>query len=253
MILQAYDFLHLFRADHCTLQMGGSDQFGNIVSGIDLIRRIGHGESFGLTSPLVTTSDGQKIGKTEKGAIWLSADKTSPYRFYQYWLNTSDADAVKFLRWFTFLESDAIQALAHALASDPAKREAQKALAAEMTSLTHGTHELARAKATSEALFTGDVKSLDSAQVDEIAGDLPSSVIDASALSAGIAIADFIGGTTIAASKREAREFLQNGAVSVNGEKVTPDFTVRSEHVLAGGVILLRRGKKAYHAVRVHA
>ena len=253
MILQAYDFLHLFRADHCTLQMGGSDQFGNIVSGIDLIRRIGHGESFGLTSPLVTTSDGQKIGKTEKGAIWLSADKTSPYRFYQYWLNTSDADAVKFLRWFTFLESDAIQALAHALASDPAKREAQKALAAEMTSLTHGTHELARAKATSEALFTGDVKSLDSAQVDEIAGDLPSSVFDASALSAGIAIADFIGGTTIAASKREAREFLQNGAVSVNGEKVTPDFTVRSEHVLAGGVILLRRGKKAYHAVRVHA
>jgi tyrosyl-tRNA synthetase len=124
MILQAYDFLHLFRNERCTVQLGGSDQFGNIVSGIDLIRRIEQGESFGATCHLVTTSDGQKIGKTERGAIWMTADRTSPYRFYQYWLNTADADAVKFLKWFTFLDSDTVQSLAHSLAHDPAKREA---------------------------------------------------------------------------------------------------------------------------------
>jgi tyrosyl-tRNA synthetase len=255
MILQAYDFLHLYRAEQCTVQLGGSDQFGNIVSGIDLIRRIAQGESFGATCPLVTTSDGQKIGKTEKGAIWLTADKTSPYRFYQYWLNTTDADAVKFLRWFTFLEQDAIQSLAQSLASEPGKREAQKALAAEMTRMTHGATELTRAIATSEAIFSGDVKALDGAQIAEIAADLPSNEIAASALSAGIPIVDLLTGTTCAASKREAREFVQNGAVSVNGEKVGAEFVVRSEHVLPaeklGGVILLRRGKKAYHAVRV--
>jgi tyrosyl-tRNA synthetase len=162
---------------------------------------------------------------------------------------------VKFLKWFTFLDSDTIQSLAHSLAHDPAKREAQKRLAAEMTRMTHGDAELARAIATSEAIFSGDVKSLDAAQVAEIAGDLPSSGVAAAALSAGVGIVDFITGTTCAASKREAREFVQNGAVSVNGEKVGPDFVVKSEHVLAtdklGGVILVRRGKKAYHAVRV--
>jgi tyrosyl-tRNA synthetase len=259
MILQAYDFLHLYRAEKCTVQLGGSDQFGNIVSGIDLIRRLEQGESFGATCPLVTTSDGQKIGKTEKGAIWLTADKTSPYRFYQYWLNTTDADAVKFLKWFTFLDHDAVQSLAHSLAQDPSKREAQKSLAAEMTRMTHGETELARAIATSEAIFSGDVKSLDAAQIAEVAADLPSSEVAAAALSAGVGIVDFITGTTCAASKREAREFVQNGAVSVNGEKVGADFVVRSEHALhvgkmgnkIGGVILLRRGKKAYHAVRV--
>jgi len=162
---------------------------------------------------------------------------------------------VKFLKWFTFLGQDAIQALAHALAHDPGKREAQKALAAEMTRMTHGATELARAIATSEAIFSGDVRSLDAAQIGEIAADLPSSEVAATALSAGVGIVDFITGTTCAASKREAREFVQNGAVSVNGEKVGADFTVRSEHALdggpMGGVILVRRGKKAYHAVRV--
>ncbi|MGA1223235.1 MAG: S4 domain-containing protein, partial [Phycisphaerales bacterium] len=137
------------------------------------------------------------------------------------------------------------------LASDPGRREAQRALAAEMTRMTHGESELARAIATSEAIFSGDVRSLDAGQIAEIAADLPSSEVAASALSAGVAIVDFITGTTCAASKREAREFVQNGAVSVNGEKVGADFTVRSEHALPGGVILVRRGKKAYHAVRV--
>jgi tyrosyl-tRNA synthetase len=181
----------------------------------------------------------------------ITADTTSPYRFYQYWLNTTDADAVKVLKWFTFLEHDPIQALAHSLAHEPGKREAQKTLAAEMTRMTHGETELARAIATSEAIFSGDVKSLDAAQIAEIAGDLPSSGVPAGALSAGVGIVDFITGTTCAASKREAREFVQNGAVSVNGEKVGADFVVKSEHVLPGGVILVRRGKKAYHAVKL--
>ena len=251
MILQAYDFLHLYRADACTIQLGGSDQFGNIVSGIDLIRRVAQGESFGATCPLVTTSDGQKIGKTEKGAVWLSADRTSPYRFYQYWLQTVDADAVKFLQWFTFLEADAVGALAQALATDPAKRDAQRALAVEMTRITHGETELARARATSEAIFSGDVKSLDASQIADIAADLPSSVVSAACLSAGLGIVDLITGTSIAASKREAREFVQNGAVSVNGEKVLLETVIRSSDLLPSGVLLLRRGKKAYHAVRV--
>ncbi len=251
MILQAYDFLHLYRADACTIQLGGSDQFGNIVSGIDLIRRVAQGESFGATCPLVTTSDGQKIGKTEKGAVWLSADRTSPYRFYQYWLQTVDADAVKFLQWFTFLDADAVGALAHALATDPAQRDAQRALAVEMTRITHGETELARARATSEAIFSGDVKSLDASQIADIAADLPSSVVSAASLSAGLSIVDLITGTSIAASKREAREFVQNGAVSVNGEKVLLETVVRSSDLLPSGVLLLRRGKKAYHAVRV--
>ena len=251
MILQAYDFLHLYRADACTIQLGGSDQFGNIVSGIDLIRRVAQGESFGATCPLVTTSDGQKIGKTEKGAVWLSADRTSPYRFYQYWLQTVDADAVKFLQWFTFLDADAVGALAQALATDPAKRDAQRALAVEMTRITHGETELARARATSEAIFSGDVKSLDASQIADIAADLPSSVVSAASLSAGLGIVDLITGTSIAASKREAREFVQNGAVSVNGEKVLLETVIRSSDLLPSGVLLLRRGKKAYHAVRV--
>ncbi|RLS62274.1 MAG: tyrosine--tRNA ligase [Planctomycetota bacterium] len=251
MILQAYDFLHLYRADACTIQLGGSDQFGNIVSGIDLIRRVAQGESFGATCPLVTTSDGQKIGKTEKGAVWLSADRTSPYRFYQYWLQTVDADAVKFLQWFTFLDADAVGALAQALATDPAKRDAQRALAVEMTRITHGETELARARATSEAIFSGDVKSLDASQIADIAADLPSSVVSAACLSAGLGIVDLITGTSIAASKREAREFVQNGAVSVNGEKVLLETVIRSSDLLPSGVLLLRRGKKAYHAVRV--
>ena len=241
MILQAYDFLHLYRADACTIQLGG----------IDLIRRVAQGESFGATCPLVTTSDGQKIGKTEKGAVWLSADRTSPYRFYQYWLQTVDADAVKFLQWFTFLDADAVGALAQALATDPAKRDAQRALAVEMTRITHGETELARARATSEAIFSGDVKSLDASQIADIAADLPSSVVSAASLSAGLGIVDLITGTSIAASKREAREFVQNGAVSVNGEKVLLETVIRSSDLLPSGVLLLRRGKKAYHAVRV--
>ncbi len=251
MILQAYDFLHLFRADHCTMQLGGSDQFGNIVSGIDLIRRVEQGESFGATCPLVTTSDGQKIGKTEKGAIWLTADRTSPYRFYQYWLNTVDADAVKFLQWFTFLDADAIAPLAHATAMEPGKREAQRVLASEMTRMTHGENELARARATSEAIFSGEVRMLDAAQVADIASDLPSSIVSAQALAAGLGIVDLITGTSIAASKREAREFVQNGAVSVNGEKVALDAMITNQQLLAGGVLLIRRGKKAYHAITV--
>ena len=158
---------------------------------------------------------------------------------------------MKFLQWFTFLDADAVGALAQALATDPAKRDAQRALAVEMTRITHGETELARARATSEAIFSGDVKSLDASQIADIAADLPSSVVSAASLSAGLGIVDLITGTSIAASKREAREFVQNGAVSVNGEKVLLETVIRSSDLLPSGVLLLRRGKKAYHAVRV--
>ncbi len=252
MILQAYDFLHLFRSRGCTVQLGGSDQFGNIVSGIDLIRRHEGAEAFGITNPLVTAADGTKIGKTEKGAVWVTADRTSPYRFHQFWLNTGDADAGRYLRWFTFLPRERIEALEASLASKPEAREAQRALADEMTTMFHGASETARANAASAALFSGEVRSLDEAMLREVAEELPSSEIAAGRVDGpGLALVDLLPETTLAKSKREAREFLAAGAVLLNGEKAGADASLRSSDFLHGQVALLRRGRKNWHAVRL--
>ncbi|MFZ9692436.1 MAG: tyrosine--tRNA ligase [Phycisphaerales bacterium] len=263
MVLQAYDFLHLHRSHGCTVQMGGSDQFGNIVSGIDLVRRmhaIEHGEgsteslAFGVTAPLLTAADGSKIGKTEKGAVWLSPERTSPYRFHQFWLNVADADAGRFLRWYTMLPREAIEAIEVEQAARPQERPAQRALAAEMTDLVHGPGERQRAEAAATALFSGDVRSLDSASLAEISEDLSASEHATAALDGdGADLVELLVETGLAKSKREAREFVASGAVSINGERADADRRLRRGDLLDArgrGLILLRRGRKQWHATR---
>ncbi|MFM8817124.1 MAG: tyrosine--tRNA ligase [Phycisphaerales bacterium] len=251
MILQAYDFLHLYRSAGCTVQLGGADQWGNIVSGIDLVRRVAQGEAYGITNPLVTKSDGGKFGKSEKGAVWLTADRTSPFRFHQFWLNTADADVGRFLRWFTFLPREHVEELDRAAAERPQERQAQRVLADEMTELFHGPTERANAEAAGRALFSGELGSLDARTVGEIAEDLPSTVLEPGELGGdGLPLVELLPRTSLAASKREARDFLQAGAVMVNGAKAAADARLTPRDLLHGSVALLRRGKKQWHAVR---
>lgn len=264
MILQAYDFLHLNRTMNCTVQIGGSDQYGNIVAGIDLVRRLvgredhtspdAEGRAYGVTNPLVTKSDGGKIGKSEDGAIWLDPAKTSPYAFYQFWLNTSDADVVKFLKWFTFEEQDRIAALEQSLADAPQAREAQRALAESMTSLIHGETECDRARSASAALFSGAVRELDEKLLGEVFADVPASTLPKAQLEGdGLDLVGLLPETPLASSKREARQFLEQGAVSVNGDKVDLERRLNTGDLLHGTTVLLRRGKKAWHALRFDA
>ncbi len=255
MLLQAYDFLHLYQAYGCTLQMGGSDQLGNIISGIDLIRRKSDRaegdpvQAFGAVAPLVTKADGGKIGKTESGAVWLSPARTSPYAFHQFWLNASDADALNFLRWYTFLDRQTIEGLAQSMQQNPSAREAQHRLAREVVGMIHGPTELARAEAAGKALFSGDLRSLDERSLRDVFAEVPRSTHARVSLDGdGASLLELLPQTTLAASKREAREHLQNGAISVNGEKASLDRALTAKDLLPGGVVLLRRGKKQWHA-----
>ncbi|MCH2145705.1 MAG: tyrosine--tRNA ligase [Phycisphaerales bacterium] len=261
MILQAYDFLHLNRTMNCTVQIGGSDQYGNIVAGIDLVRRLvgredhvspdAEGRAYGVTNPLVTKSDGGKIGKSEQGAIWLDPAKTSPYAFYQFWLNTTDADVIKFLKWFTFEERERIEELEHSASEQPQAREAQRALAESMTTMIHGESECDRARNASAALFSGAVRDLDEQLLGEVFADVSASTHARSTLDGeGLDLVSLLPETTLASSKREARQFLEQGAVSVNGEKVALERTLSTDDLLHGNTVLLRRGKKAWHALR---
>jgi tyrosyl-tRNA synthetase len=253
-LLQAYDFLHLHRTLGCTLQIAGADQYGNIVSGIDLIRRQAQGEghdAFGVTAPLVTRADGKKFGKSEKGNVWLSADKTSPYAFYQFWINVDDADVAPFLRRFTFLGEEEITSAVSAHEAAPHKREAQRLLAREMTKLVHGEAELSAAEHASQALFDGDVRALDARLLGEVFADVPSSEHDKSMLGGeGAALLEFLPQTSLVSSKREARQFLDSGAVAVNGAKADLGRRLSAEDLLHGTAILLRRGKKNWHVAR---
>jgi len=256
-ILQAYDFLHLRRESNCTVQLGGQDQYGNIVAGIDLIRReFGHdeGQAFGITAPLIARSDGKKMSKSEGTAIWLSADtrdSTSVYAFYQYFINLPDADVVHWLKLFTLLERDDVESIAADHEQAPHQRTAQKALAGHMTKLVHGESELQRVMAASEALFSGDVRELDEQMLEEVFAEAPSTEHDRSALEGdGVSLVDLLPQTSLASSKREAREFLGNGAISVNGAKVDADSALATKDLLHGRLVLLRRGKKHWHATR---
>jgi tyrosyl-tRNA synthetase len=256
MLLQAYDFLHLFREKRVTVQMAGSDQWGNIVSGVDLVRRaMGHGEgnaplAFGLTAPLLTKADGGKFGKTEKGAVWLSAHRTSPYAYYQFWINAEDAEVGKLLRIFTDLSRAEIEGIERAHAAAPQERSAQRVLAREATRLLHGDDALARAEATTQALFSGDVAGLDAATIAEAFAGVPQSIHDrADLMPDGIAMADVVSQTTVVKSKREAKEFLAGGGVSVNGVKVGPEDRLTVDRLLHGRYALVRRGKKAWHVM----
>lgn len=263
MLLQAYDYVHLYRARGVTLQMGGSDQWGNIVSGCDLIRRVssdptkattpesGVSESFGLTAPLVTRSDGGKFGKSESGAIWLSPERTSPYAFYQFWLNTQDADVIRYLKLFTFLGEPEIEELAAQHQRDPGQRAAHRALARQMTELLHGLTERTNAEAAAEALFSGDVSKLPLHALNHFAATVPTSQHAKEQLAGeGLPLLDLLALTTLASSKREAREFLQNGSVNVNGRKALLTDRLTSADLLHGEIIALRRGKKNWHLTR---
>ncbi|MGC4094203.1 MAG: tyrosine--tRNA ligase [Polyangiaceae bacterium] len=251
MLLQAYDFLHLFDHDQVTVQVAGSDQWGNTVAGVDLIRRVRRSETFGLTTPLVTKADGGKFGKTESGAIWLSADRTSPYEFYQFWLNVADADIPVYLNTFTFFDQQRIAELNAQQAENPGARPAQRALAAHMTELLHGSDGLGRAEAATQALFSGNVAALDRDTLESAFKNSDSAEIGKATLEGeGAALIDLLVQVSVAKSKREAREFLSTNAILVNGRKATLEDRVTSEWLLHGEMLLIRRGRKNWHVVR---
>ena len=265
MLLQAYDFLHLFRAEGVTIQSAGADQWGNIVSGVDLVRRAegldaqGNAKSFGITAPLLTKADGSKFGKTESGAIWLSHKRpvsgepgTSPYAYYQFWLNAADADVRNFLFIFTELPSDELNDLMSHHEAEPHKREAQRTLAQQATTLLHGKDAMLHAEHAAQALFSGDVASLDEGALTEVFAEAPHSDHDRTALSGdGALLIDVLAQTTLASSKGEARKHLSAGAISVNGTKADgPDARITANDLLHGKVALLRRGKKTWHVTR---
>lgn len=254
MILQAYDFLHLYREYGVSAQCGGSDQYGNIVAGNDLIRRytFARGDEasvFGYTAPLITKADGGKFGKTESGAVWLTAARTSPYAYYQFWLNSSDEDVKNFLRVFTFMSEDEILKLEEEHAEAPGKREAQRSLARAATTILHGQAEMEQAEAAGRALFSGDIASLPEKALAEVFSEVPSSEHSKASLE-GADLVDLLVETGLAKSKREAREFVSNGSVSINGAKAQEGRTLNPGDLLHGSTIALRRGKKAWHVTR---
>ena len=246
MILQSYDFLNLHERDGCQLQVGGSDQWGNITAGADLIRRKTGNTGYGLTCPLVTTVRGTKFGKTEAGTVWLSADRTTPYQFYQFWINADDGDAVNWLKTFTFLDRDDIIALQEVTESDPGKREAQRALAREVTTLVHGEDAARRAEKVSEALFYGDFRELQEEEIAQGFGDVPTYT-----LSAQLGLVDLLVNAGISSSKRQAREDVGRGAIYINGDRCTElDRIMSTRDGLHGKYLVIRRGKSNYFLVK---
>jgi tyrosyl-tRNA synthetase len=246
-LLQAYDFAHLFHRHDVAIQMGGSDQWGNILSGVDLIRRTHGGAAYAITCPLLLKADGTKFGKSESGAVWLTSDRTSPYEFHQFWLNASDADVVRFLKIFTFRTQPEIAELEAQMASAPAERSAQKALADDVTTMIHGAPACARAQAIARALFSGDVRSLDAQTLADALPGMPSTACARADLES-TDVVDLLVTTGLASSRRQAREHLENGSVRINGDRIEPDRQLSASDLLHGSAMLLRRGKKLWHA-----
>lgn len=246
-ILQAIDFGHLNKTFNCKIQVGGSDQWGNITSGIELMRRMyGQTEAYGLTIPLVVKSDGKKFGKTEGGAVWLDASKTSPYEFYQFWINTTDDDVIKFLKYFTFLEKEEIEALEKSLNEAPHLREAQKALAENVTRFIHGQAALDDAIRISKALFAGDLQSLSAVELKEGFKDVPQVDLNHETTN----IVEAIVESGISSSKRQAREDVNNGAIYINGVRQQDvNYELTNEDKIEDEFTIIRRGKKKYFMV----
>jgi tyrosyl-tRNA synthetase len=238
-LLQAYDFLVLFQRYGCVLQIGGDDQWGNLVAGVDLIRRVTDGEAFAMTFPLLTTASGQKMGKTAAGAIWLDAELTSPYEFYQFWINVDDRDVQRFLEYYTFLPLEEITRLSALQGAE--LRQAKEVLAFETTKLTHGEDEARQARDAAHALFEG---------TGELAG-VPETAIPQVRLAAGVAVVDLLVETGLAASKSAARRLIQQGGASLNGTRLAHLEAVVTSADLHDGALLLRAGKKHYHRVVV--
>ncbi|HEY7767994.1 tyrosine--tRNA ligase [Longimicrobium sp.] len=250
MLLQSYDYLVLNEREGCLLQLGGSDQWGNITAGIELIRRVRGVRAHGMVMPLVTTSAGVKFGKTEAGTIWLDASLTSPYRFYQFWLNTDDQDVEKYLKYFTLLPVEEIDAAVQAHTAEPHRRTAQRLLAAEVTRTVHGADELARAERASALLFGGgSVQGLSAAEIGEVLNEVPSSDAPAG-LADGVLLSDMVMQAGFASSRAEARRLIAGGGLYLNDTARAADDRVTREDAIEGQVIVLRKGKRSYHVIR---
>ncbi|OEH91914.1 tyrosine--tRNA ligase [Bacillus solimangrovi] len=249
MILQSLDFLKLNEKTNCTLQIGGSDQWGNITAGLELIRKSKGEEAkvFGLTVPLVTKSDGSKFGKTEGGAIWLDPDKTTPYEFYQFWINVDDRDVVKFIKYFTFLSHEEIERLSEAVEAAPEQREAQKMLAQEMVTLIHGQEAYEQAVRISEALFSGNIKDLSAEEIEQGFKGVPSYKCEDKEMG----LLDLLVTAKISPSKRQGREDINNGAIYINGERCQEiDYKLSVQDRIEDKFTVIRRGKKKYFLIK---
>lgn len=248
-ILQGLDFNYLYDNYNVRIQVGGSDQWGNITTGLEIIRKT-HDENakaYGFTIPLVTKADGTKFGKTAGGAVWLDPEKTSPYEFYQFWINTADADVIKYLKIFTFLSKEEIEALEVSVKEEPHLRKAQKVLAEEMTRFIHGEEALQTAKRITNALFSGDLKSLSASEMKNAFKDVPSVVLAKEDKN----IVELLVEAKVSPSKRQAREDVTNGAISINGDKVTDiEYVIDAKDRLEDEFAIIRRGKKKYHMVK---
>ncbi|KRM95278.1 tyrosyl-tRNA synthetase [Liquorilactobacillus aquaticus DSM 21051] len=249
-ILQSIDFYHLYKHNDVQLQIGGGDQWGNITAGIDMIHKLEGNDAkvFALTIPLMLKADGTKFGKTEGGAVWLDPEKTTPYEFYQFWLNQDDRDVVKYLKYFTFLSRNEIDKLAEKLKDEPEKREAQRRLAEEVTSFVHGEEAVEQAEHISKALFSGDVKDLTAAEIEQGFKNMPTVEITSEPEN----IVDWLVNTEIEKSKRQAREDITNGAIYINGERIRDlKFEIDPESAFGGKFVIARRGKKRYFLAKV--
>ena len=249
-LLQAYDFLELYDRLGCTLQMGGSDQWGNITAGMDLIRRLRGGKAHGLVMPLITTSSGVKFGKTESGTIWLDPVLTSPYQFYQFWLNAEDQDAVRYLRFFTFFGRDEIVALEDAGRREPDKRHSQRALAREVTRLVHGETAVAEAESAATALFADQPASLNAAQIEQTLGGVPSATVMMS--TGGWPVTELLTKAGVTKSKSEAQRLIKGGGVSLNDRRITDEKEqITVEQAIEGRLFVVRKGKRDYFLIRI--
>jgi tyrosyl-tRNA synthetase len=251
-LMQGYDFLWLFQHKNCKLQMGGSDQWGNITTGTELIRRQLNGEAFAFTCPLIKKADGTKFGKTEQGNVWLDASKTSPYQFYQFWLNASDADAEVWIKIFTFLSKEETEGLITQHQTDPSRRLLQKKLAEEITTFVHGAEELQAAIETTAKLFANQSAPVETLSVEDLEGmeGVQKSTYPAASLVAGVDVVSFLAETGIFPSKGEARKMVQGGGVSINRKKVEAiDLKITSELLLHNKYLLVQKGKKNYYLI----
>ena len=251
MLLQAYDFVHMSDTMGCELQVGGSDQWGNITAGIDLGRRMRGRQLYGFTCPLLTTADGSKMGKTEKGAVWLAADRTSPYAFYQYWINVADADVSRCLRFLSEVPREEIEALDAARVSNPSAGESQRRLAESLTELTHGAEGLTSAKRASEIFFGASIQDLDDSQLGEIFGDVPSQELPRAQLEAGLPIIDAVVASGLSKSKGEVRRKIEEGGVYVNNVRSGDvNRKLGPADLASKSMLVLRLGRKNYALLR---
>jgi tyrosyl-tRNA synthetase len=256
-LLQAFDFYHLYMTKKCRLQMGGSDQWGNITSGTELIRRKANGEAFAITTQLIRKADGSKFGKTESGTVWLGRERTSPYKFYQFWLNITDEDAQNYIKVFTFYDRDEIEALLSEHAADPAKRVLQKTLARELTTLVHSEADYMAAVETSQVLFNGGMaglSALDDETFMEVFEGVPQYSVLKSDLENGTGILELLAEkTNVFPSKTEARKMIQGGGVSINKQKVeSQEMVINASHLIRNKYIIIQKGRKNYYLCNVN-